>query len=321
MACCGEYDPELAFLDQPQFALNCIMDSRETACYSAVHALIKERNSLPNGGRKDAVDEILSYLHTDQGLTECIAGLGDSFPVPIIFNSHSAEWVLDHTWVTTDLYGAELSYAVAISSVSWPEYDYPNLMETCNSLGYNNLMVFDDTEPPLEYQAYATLEEADGTLDGPLYGSGYIESFVGFASTLNSCDEPLCSHISLSENSIGDWSIDDMALFVDGYFIIDNGSSAATMDRGYLELSGPARGTWEEFFGVTTYEIAVGDAVFMAGGASDAHTGFLTAYNSTPIKAVYITGEWSFSTFDLEYNDPFYGTFVLTVDASTWLEE
>lgn len=23
----------------------------------------------------------------------------------------------------------------------------------------------------------------------------------------------------------------------------------------------------------------------------------------------------------LEYNDPFYGTFVLTVDASTWLEE
>lgn len=322
MACCGEYDDELDFNEQPQFALNCIMDARETACYSAVHALQKEFNSLPNGGRKDAVEEMIAHVFTDSGLTDCVDGLGENFPTPWLPTIHGALWEIDHSWVTTDLEAAELEYGVWLQNfVSWPEYDYPNLMETCTDLSENNLMVFDDIEPPLAYQAHVLLEEADGELDGPHHEGGHVASIAGFASEFNSCADPLCSYALLSEDSSNNWAIDEMMLFVDGYFTIDNGTTYVTMDRAYLELSGQAMGTWKNVVGgPTVYEVAAGDAVFIAGGSAGSDSGFLTVSNSTAITAVNLSGEWHFSSFDIQYDDPTYGVFTLTVSGATWVE-
>lgn len=322
MACCGEYDKELGFLDQPQFALNCIMDAREQACYSAVHGLYKEQNSLPNGGRKDAVIEIIERIESEQGYTDCIAGLGTDFP-PIPQNVHGATWSVGMVWTTAGLTDVDLTYGLFLGGVHWPDFDYPNLLETCDSLDDNNLVVFHNPEPPLVYQTDVILEEADGELIGPPYGpsGNIIQSTVGFSSDFNSCIDPLCSHASLSEDSSGNWRIDEMVLYIDGYITLDNGFSIASLDRGYIELSGPAKGRWVDVGGKVTYEIDPGQADFIVGGTAGDHNGFLTAHNSTEIYAEYSTGEWEFSSFDIEYLDSSYGTFTLTVDSAIWLDD
>ena len=143
---------------------------------------------------------------------------------------------------------------------------------------------------------------------------------MGFASDFNSCEDPLCSYAYVSEDTSGGWQIDEMILFIDGYITIDNGTSSVALDRGYLELSGPAKGTWSTASGPTTYEVEIGDAAFVVGGTAGSNNGFLTAHNSTTITAAYALGEWSFPSFGIEYDDPSHGSFTLTIDPSTWLD-
>lgn len=134
MACCGEYDDNLSFEDQPEFALSCLMDAREGVCWGAYYALSDQQYDLPNGAHKNAVEEMRIYVLSH--LTECLAGLGTDFPTTP--TGHYDQWSLPTNWQSEDLTGAQVSYIASIESVTWPEYDYPNNMYTCESLHEND---------------------------------------------------------------------------------------------------------------------------------------------------------------------------------------
>ncbi len=74
------------------------------------------------------------------------------------WNAHGDSRTLLGPWSTPNFYGAELFYSVWVDGVLWPTYDYPKLMETCESLRENNLVVFSDNASPLTYEAFISLE-------------------------------------------------------------------------------------------------------------------------------------------------------------------
>lgn len=321
MACCGEYNTSLEFDEQIHFALNCIMDVREQMCFSAVHALFKEYNTLaPSSPRRDAIWELAHYIQAHY--TECIAGLrGNTFPTPFAPQGHTGTWAPAETWETEDLLGFDFWYSTYINGVNWPEFNHPSLMETCTSLDLNDGNVFEDASSPLTYTVSALLDEAGGSVLGPVYEGGRITASADFTSASTSCTGPWCSHASFSEDSAGNWSIDEVSLFADGWFVVENGIISETIDFGYVELSGSAPGTWEDVRGQRFYEVAAGNAHFVVGGRSGENATSLTAYNSTTIAAIQWAGEWYFGPFDVQYVDPTFGTFTLTVSESIWLEE
>lgn len=110
-------------------------------------------------------------------------------------------------------------------------------------------------------------------------------------------------------------------LFADGWFEVDNGTLSETVDFGYIELYGSAPGTWRIDGGIQYYEVAVGDAAFIAGGNTDGDAAHFLVYNSTPINATQLAGEWQFDSFEIEYAISGFGTLTLTVSASSWIED
>jgi hypothetical protein len=218
--------------------------------------------------------------------------------------------------VEEDLFAAALDFSVYITDVYAPE-----MPDTCFGLDENNGDLFSENSTPLTNTYYLELDEADGSLLGPLYGGFRVSASDDFASMTSSCIDPFCSYASVSADAINNWSIDEMMLYVDGSLLVSNTIVSESIDNVRLELIGSAPGTWTTIGGQDFYEVAAGDAYFIVAGKGDDEWATLTVSNSTAITATESSGEWTFGSFDIQYVDDSTDTWTMAVGPAVWLED
>ena len=88
-----------------------------------------------------------------------------------------------------------------------------------------------------------------------------------------------------------------------------------------LELIGSTLGARTGSGGGGHYEIAAGDAFFIAAGKGAGEWATLTVSNSTAITATVSGDEWSFGSFSIQYIDDSSKTWTVFAEPSTWLED
>jgi len=124
----------------------------------------------------------------------------------------------------------------------------------------------------------------------------------------------------MSLNTTGEWSIDEMMLYAEGPLSVTNGAANALIYDARLELAGSAPGTYTTVRGQTYYEVAAGDANFIAIGNADDEWATLPVSNATAITAIESGGEWRIGAFSVEYVDGSSDTWTMTVGNAVWLD-
>jgi hypothetical protein len=248
--------------------------------------------------------------------TECIAGLVDTDSDA---NDLYAVWELpsDGPWAP-EFEDVFLEITLAhISDLNVPGGG-PDI---CLGLSDNDTEVLtDESGTPFSITYDVELDEADGDLSGPVYGTGYVTGSDDFASLSTSCSDPYCSTASLSVPELGGvWAIDRMLLYVDGPLIVSNGTANETIADVRIELYKQALGDITLVGGTFFFTIPAGDAHFVVVGKSNDDVATLPVSNSTDITATYAGGVWSFDEFEIEYVDDASDTWTVTVGASDWL--
>ena len=178
IACCGEYDYETDFEDQPTVAESCMLDFRQQACISIAVGLAKliDDGDIPNPLGK--ATDIQNWIA--QNTTACIAGLVDTDPDPLRLE---ALWNLPSTgpWSPqlSDVFVEVIYASLTADGVYAPEGG----PDTCESLNDNNQEVFtDQTVPPLSAGFDVTLESGGGFLLGPVYQGARVSGSGDFGS-------------------------------------------------------------------------------------------------------------------------------------------
>ena len=315
IACCGEYDYETDFEDQPTVAESCMLDFRQQACISIAVGLAKliDDGDIPNPLGK--ATDIQNWIA--QNTTACIAGLVDTDPDPLRLE---ALWNLPSTgpWSPqlSDVFVEVIYASLTADGVYAPEGG----PDTCESLNDNNQEVFtDQTVPPLSAGFDVTLESGGGFLLGPVYQGARVSGSGDFGSLTTSCTDPTCSAAHFSVDSTGVWAIDRMQLFVDGPLVVSNGTDDETIDDARIELWRQVQGTVQVTRMGTQYVIPAGAGFFVISGKSGGEVVTIPVPNATSITATLTAGEWAVSPFDLVYVDDASNTWTLTVGSSDWL--
>lgn len=153
MACCGPYNDQLDFDQQPIYAENCILDAREGACSGLITALSQHIAKMLPGAHKNALKELADYL--SPLVSQCVYQLGDGYPLNP-YNNLVASWYIDKDWDHPDLADdAELKLNVNITGV-----DAPESPASCTGLNFNNTWQFYSDPEPLTSRSTSNSKRA-----------------------------------------------------------------------------------------------------------------------------------------------------------------
>ena len=311
MACCGEYDDEMTFEEQPHFAENCMMDFRQQACLSLALGLKKliDDGTVPLLYRGKAVD-VQKYLAQNWGA--CVQNLVDIQDAPDLL---SARWDLptEGPWNPIEDVFVEIDIAT-LDGVYAPEGP-----ATCESLHVNNHTFFGE-ESASPDSSDLDLEWGEGRLNGPTYGPLPVSGRGPLASLASSCTDPFCSTLRISDDaSDGSWTLEEMVLFVDGEFVVTDGQLSQTLTDVRLELYGPAAGkVTQGASGGLSHLIPAGGAHFVVAGKTDGQAVTIPVINSSPLLANKASASWSFAPFSIDYLDEMGGRWKLELSAMDW---